>query len=161
MFWKNKILGLSCPYLMVTNPLVVNGFTRLNTNLMARLAATKPALLPKAILILKALIIKKPFLPPPSSPLFVAFSSWLLLGENLVCWLNKSLYGLKQASRNWFSKFSTAIHAVGFQQSKADYSLSTRVNGLLGGLPDSFPMEQHLKLTPTDGVPLDDPARYR
>jgi len=33
--------------------------------------------------------------------------------------------------------------------------------GLLGGRPDSFPMEQHLKLTPTDGVPLDDPTCYR
>lgn len=33
--------------------------------------------------------------------------------------------------------------------------------GLLGGRTDSFPMEQHLKLTPTDGVPLEDPTRYR
>ena len=50
-------------------------------------------------------------------------------GENLVCRLNKSIYSLKQASRNWFFKLSTAIQKAGFQQSMADYSLFTQVRG--------------------------------
>jgi hypothetical protein len=50
-------------------------------------------------------------------------------GENIVCRLNKSLYGLKQASRNWFSTFSEVIKKAGYQQSKADYSLFTKSQG--------------------------------
>jgi len=49
-------------------------------------------------------------------------------GENIVCRLNKFLYGLKQASRTWFSTFSHVIKSVGFQQSKTYYSLFTRQN---------------------------------
>lgn len=48
---------------------------------------------------------------------------------NIVCRLNKSLYGLKQASRNWFSTFSDTIHKFVYQQSKADYSLFTKSQG--------------------------------
>ncbi|KAK9062643.1 hypothetical protein SSX86_019831 [Deinandra increscens subsp. villosa] len=40
-----------------------------------------------------------------------------------VCKLHKSLYGLKQAPRVWFTRFSSAMHRLGFTGSKTDPSL--------------------------------------
>lgn len=45
---------------------------------------------------------------------------------NLVCKLKKSLYGLKQASRQWHQKLTTSLISNAFQQSSADHSLMTK-----------------------------------
>ena len=44
----------------------------------------------------------------------------------LVCRLNKSIYGLKQASRSWFNKFRTTLTSQNYIQSKHDYTLFTK-----------------------------------
>ncbi|CAL1357037.1 unnamed protein product [Linum trigynum] len=44
-------------------------------------------------------------------------------GDTRVCRLRRSLYGLRQASRNWYSKFTLALAELGFVASRADPSL--------------------------------------
>ena len=41
----------------------------------------------------------------------------------MVCRLNKSLYGLKQPPRDWYSLFVTFLLTLGFTEAKSDTSL--------------------------------------
>ena len=47
--------------------------------------------------------------------------------SKLVCKLTKALHGLKQASWAWYTKLTIALHSLGFQSTKSNVSLLTRV----------------------------------
>nr|CAN75844.1 hypothetical protein VITISV_005150 [Vitis vinifera] len=49
--------------------------------------------------------------------------------EDLVCKLNKSIYGLKQASRQWYQKFDRIITQNGFKENIVDRCIYLRVIG--------------------------------
>lgn len=53
-------------------------------------------------------------LPPPG---------YHIEGSTKVCKLKKSVYGLKQAPKQWNHKLSEALFEAGFEQSQNDHSL--------------------------------------
>ena len=50
-------------------------------------------------------------------------------GNHLVCKLNKSIYGLKQASRQWYIKFDGVISSYGFVESILDHCIYQKTSG--------------------------------
>ena len=49
--------------------------------------------------------------------------------EHLVCKLKKSIYGLKQASRQWYLKFDIVVTTNGFKENIFDQCIYMRVSG--------------------------------
>ena len=59
-------------------------------------------------------LIEEVYMSPPTG---------LCYPSSVVCKLNKSIYGLKQASCQWFARLTYEFLHLGFTQSKHDYSL--------------------------------------
>ena len=49
--------------------------------------------------------------------------------KHMVCKLNKSIYGLKQAYRQWYLKFNDTITSFGFKENTVDRCIYLKVNG--------------------------------
>jgi hypothetical protein len=47
----------------------------------------------------------------------------------MVCKLKKSIYGLKQASRQWYLKFNDTITSFGFKENTVDQCIYLKVSG--------------------------------
>jgi len=49
--------------------------------------------------------------------------------EHMVCKLKRSIYGLKQASRQWYLKFNDIIVSFGFKENNIDRCIYLKVSG--------------------------------
>jgi hypothetical protein len=49
--------------------------------------------------------------------------------EQLACKLKKSIYGLKQSSRQWYIKFNDTITSSGFKENTVDRCIYLKVSG--------------------------------
>ncbi|RWR73428.1 hypothetical protein CKAN_00170600 [Cinnamomum micranthum f. kanehirae] len=75
-----------------------------------------------------------------------------------VCLMQKSIYGLHQASRAWYENFTSKLLGFGFLLSVSDPSLFIKCDN--GCKPVSSPTSKE-KLSPSDGPLLDDPTQSR
>ena len=49
--------------------------------------------------------------------------------EHMVCKLNRSVYGLKQASKQWYLKFNDTIASFGFKKNIIDRCICLKTSG--------------------------------
>ncbi|WVZ75672.1 hypothetical protein U9M48_023707 [Paspalum notatum var. saurae] len=95
----------------------------------------------------------------------------------MVCRLNKSLYGLKQALRAWYSQFATFLVTLGLTEAKSDTSLQHLLQRIITSLQQKFamkdlglspvllafstPVDTQAKLSEDARPPVADPTAYR
>lgn len=62
--------------------------------------------------------------------------------ESKMCWLRKTLYGLKQSPRTWFERFTKLVKSQGYSQGQSNHTLFTkksstdRISVLIGYVDD-------------------------
>ena len=49
--------------------------------------------------------------------------------ENMVCRLQKSIYHLKHASRQWYLKFHDVVTSLGFEENTVDSCIYLKISG--------------------------------
>ncbi|XP_022864700.1 uncharacterized protein LOC111384627 [Olea europaea var. sylvestris] len=124
-------LGFYLLFLLVKNPLVASGFSKLNPMPDGSIERYKARLVAKGYTHVEGLDYHDTFAPVAKlvtvrCVLAVAVSheevymplpsGYGQQGETRVCCLLKSVYGLKQAYCNWYSKLSSALLSDGFTQ---------------------------------------------
>ncbi|KAA0061857.1 copia-like pol polyprotein [Cucumis melo var. makuwa] len=65
--------------------------------------------------------------------------------EHMVCKLKMSIYGLKQASRQWYLKFNDTIKSFGFKENIVDRCIYLKISGSMLGRYQSNPGMDHWK----------------
>ncbi|XP_070057865.1 uncharacterized mitochondrial protein AtMg00810-like [Nicotiana tomentosiformis] len=76
--------------------------------------------------------------------------------SGIVYKLNKSMYGLKQASRQWYAELTEALCSRGYTHSMFDYSLFYKGCSVM-----TSPLDPIVKLKAGEGIILPDPSHYR
>ncbi|KAL0451408.1 UNVERIFIED_CONTAM: Secreted RxLR effector protein [Sesamum latifolium] len=128
---SNKVWTLVHPSRGV-KPVGVNGSTNISLELTGRLLPSRSGLWRKVILIDLGLILRKS-IRPKSIRIMLAIAACRrvshLLGEQKVCHLQRSIYGLKQASRSRNIHFDEIIRGYDFIKNNFDPCVYKKVSG--------------------------------